>query len=48
MDFCTTLAARRTANEAQAVREIRRIVNGMPAGVPKARLLEAVAPLPAG
>jgi hypothetical protein len=34
--------------EAQAVREIRRIVNGMPAGVPKARLLEAIAPLPAG
>ncbi len=37
-----------TDKEAQAVREIRRIVNGMPAGVPKARLLEAVAPLPAG
>jgi hypothetical protein len=34
--------------EAQALREIRRIVNGMPAGVPKARLLEAIAPLPVG
>lgn len=48
MDVCTTLAAWATDKEAQAVREIRRIVNGMPAGVPKARLLEAVAPLPAG
>jgi len=37
-----------TEKEAQAVREIRRIMNEMPPGVPKARLLEALAPLPAG